>query len=43
MAGATSPTVKPDYPVIWGSIDAKPENYPFGEVVMVPHQSEEQV
>jgi len=27
---------EPGYPVLWGSIDLKPESYPWGEVVMIP-------
>jgi predicted metal-dependent peptidase len=30
------PASAPSYPVIWGSIDLKPEGFPFGDVVMVP-------
>ena len=37
------PAKAPSYPVVWGSIERKPEHYPFGEVVMVPEQAEEGV
>ena len=30
------PQHAPSYHVIWGSIDKKPEGYPFGDVVMIP-------
>jgi len=32
------PEVAPSYPVIWGSIALGPEGFPFGDVVMVPRQ-----
>ena len=32
------PDVEPSYPVVWGSIGKTPEQYPFGDVVMVPQQ-----
>lgn len=33
------PAQAPKYPVIWGSIDKKPDQYPFGDVVEVPKQA----
>lgn len=33
---ASFPSHAPNYPVIWGSIDRSPEDYPWGDVVMIP-------
>lgn len=33
------PATAPGFPVIWGSIDKKPEEYPFGDVVEIPKQA----
>jgi predicted metal-dependent peptidase len=30
------PAAAPSYPTLWGSIDCKPEHFPWGEVVMIP-------
>lgn len=36
------PQRAPNYPVIWGSILEQPESFPFGEVIMIPKQAEQQ-
>lgn len=36
----TFPSVEPAYPVVWGTIGLDPEQYPFGDAVAIPKQTE---